>query len=290
MQKVCLNEHRGRKSFMDLSGRHKPKLHGGAFRMGDRAAAYVWLLDWRARNPNDHIIVIDDPHKDEVRTWASHLDIKWMFGDIADELWIADTATEEIAKPPAYQMYHTNMWRIWLWLRKNKICNPAIKPKLENVEKMRKLLDERKIPAGFVTLQPLYDAYYNTHRNAPPEWWAALAEEVGKIRPVVLIGTTESAAKMRTPNNCYPLWQNKLSPMDSLALISMSALHIGGETGTTLWAPIFQIPTVGVYMHWGDTGGHFPQDCRPMSFNHQVRHVLLGGSIVSGATTIKSML
>jgi hypothetical protein len=289
MKKLLLSEHHGRRAFMDLSGRHKPKLHGGAFRMGDRAAAYVWLLDWRTRNPHDHIIVVDDPNREEV-SWAKHLDIEWMFRGIADELWIAESSTEEIPKPAAYVMYHTNMWRIWLWLRKNKICRPSIQPKPENCTKVRALLDKHKLYSGFITIQPLYDAAYNQHRNAPPGWWAELCEEIGKICPVVLIGTKDSAAKMRTPKNCYPLWNEDLDPMDSLALISMAAVHVGGETGTTLWAPILNIPTAAVYIHWGDTGGHFPMDCRPMQFEKPVRHIPLNGSSATGAAVVKRLL
>ena len=290
MKKIILSSHPGRRSFMDLSGRHKPKLHGGAFRMGDRAAAYTWLLDWRTRNPHDHIIVIDDPNREEVKQWARFLDMDWMFRGVADELWYAESSTEEIPKPNAYVMYHTNMWRIWLWLRKNKVCKPTIQPKPENCTKTRELLKKAGVPAKFITVQPLYDAAYNQHRNAPPGWWAELCTELGKLCPIVLLGTTESAARMRTPKNCYPLWENKLDPMDSMALISMATAHVGGETGTTLWAPIFNIPTAAAYLHWGDTGGHFPMDCRPMQFEKPVRHIPLNGSIAIGAAVVRKLL
>jgi ADP-heptose:LPS heptosyltransferase len=279
MHKIEYSSKHGRHSFMDLSGRYKPKLHGGAFRMGDRAAAYVWLLDWRARNPHDHIIVIDDPHREEVKRWAACLDAEWMFKGIANEIWVSDTHEEFIPKPAAYPMYHTNMWRIWMWLRKHKIGKPTIRPKDDNIRRMDELLHKLKVPRPFVTIQPLYDAKYNTHRNAPPAWWQMVAGEVGRLKPVVLIGTQESAKQMeKIPLNCFPLWKHDLTPMDSLALISMAEAHIGGETGTTLWAPIFNIPTLGVYTHWGDTGGHFPMDCRPMPFEKQVRHLPLNGN------------
>jgi ADP-heptose:LPS heptosyltransferase len=279
MRKIAYKPKHGRRAFMDLSGRHKPKLHGGAFRMGDRAAAYVWLLDWRMRNPHDHIIVIDDPHREEVKQWAACLDAEWMFSEIANEIWISDSHEEFIPKPNAYTMYHTNMWRIWLWLRKHKICKPTLRPKADSLKRMDQLLHKLKVPRPFVTVQPLYDAKYNTFRNAPPTWWQMLASEAGKMRPVVLIGTETSAKQMvKVPRNCFPLWDHALSPMDSMALISMAEAHIGGETGTTLWAPIFNVPTIGVYLHWGDTGGHFPMDCRPMPFGSQVRHMSLNGS------------
>lgn len=277
MRRIVIGKHAGgRTAFLDMSGRFKPKVWGGLFRMGDRAAAHLWVGDWRKRHPNDHIIIIDDPFKDGAAD-ALHLDAVWLFDGIADEIWLTERKDEYIAKPNAYPLYHTNLWRIWLWLRDHKIFVPTIKPKPENLERVRYLLEQYKAPKKFVTFHPLFDAKYNISRNAPISWWYEVADKLTKTTPTVLIGSYQVAQQFKPLAGAYPLWDEKLSPMDSLALIYTASAHIGGETGLSLWASMFNVPTVAVYSYWHPTSGHFPMDCRPIPFKAPVEHALLGG-------------
>jgi hypothetical protein len=64
--------------------------------------------------------------------------------------------------------------------------------------------------------------------------------------------------------------------MDTLAVVSKATAHVGGETGVTIWAPIFKIPTVAVYRQWeGWEREHL--DVRPISFGAPVAHAQLLG-------------
>jgi hypothetical protein len=277
MKQITIGHHTGsRCAFMDMSGRFKPKVWGGTFRMGDRAAAHLWVAEWRKRNPNDRIIVIDDPFKGDAVD-ALNLDAVWLFSGVADQVWMMDRKDEHIERPKAYPLYHTNLWRIWLWLRSNRTVDPVIKPKPESMERARQLLKDCKVPAKFMTVQPLFDAGYNKGRNAPIPWWRAVTEQLKLKYPVVMLGSHTVAQQFQPMAGVYPLWEHRLSPMDSLAVLSMSAAHLGGETGLTLWSAMFRRPTLAAYSRWGTTTSHFPMDCRPIPMGAPVEHVPLGG-------------
>ncbi len=257
--------------------------------MGDRAAAYLWVAEWRKRSPLDKILVIDDPFKGDAPD-GLQLDAVWLFNGIADEVWLTERKGEHIEHPGAYPLYHTNLWRIWLWLRNNKTAVPQVKPKQESIERTQQLRKQYKVPEKYITLQPLFDAPYNAHRNAPIEWWRGVTKKLKNDYPIVLLGTSESAKGFKPMEGVYPLWDEKLTPMDSLALIRDGAAHIGGETGLTLWAPFFDRPTVAIYSYWSTTGGSFPMDCRPMPFGAPVEHAMLKGSFDTVAEKLKKVL
>jgi hypothetical protein len=204
------------------------------------------------------------------------LDPVWLFEHIADEVWITTTPDEQIPHPSTYPLYHTNLWRIWRWLRANKKANPTITPKQESIDRVKQLLEDYKVPEKFVTLQPLFDAGYNQHRNAPVGWWREVTDKLCAHFPVVLLGTPQSALKFGKHEKAYSLWDNDLSPMDSLALLYLAQVHAGGETGLSLWAAVFKRPTVAIYATWSDTGGHFPMDCRPLSCGAPVEWAPIG--------------
>jgi hypothetical protein len=279
MRQIAIGTHTGsRHAFLDMSGRFKPKVWGGTFRMGDRAAAHLWVAEWRKRNPTDRIIIIDDPFKDDAAD-ALNLDAVWLFSGVADDIWMMERKDEHIDRPKAYPLYHTNLWRIWLWLRSHRTVDPVIKPKPESLERARQLLKDCKVPAKFLTVQPLFDAAYNKGRNAPIPWWRALTEKLKEKFPVVMLGSQSVAQQFKPMEGIYPLWEQRLSPMDSMAIMSLSSAHLGGETGLTLWSAMFKRPTLAAYSYWSSTMGHFPMDCRPISLGAPVEHVPLGGNI-----------
>ena len=289
MKKLVIGGHTGsRLAMLDMSGRFKPKVWGGLFRMGDRAAAHVWVAEWRKRHAGDRILIIDDPFK-EGSGDSIQLDAKWLFNGIADEIWLTERKDEHIANPGAYQLYHTNLWRIWYWLRYNKTVIPTIEPKPAGLERARQLLAHYKVPERFVTFQPLFDAPYNKIRNAPIVWWRAVAEKLREVAPLVMIGSYAVGQQFRQMDGVYPLWDAKLSPMDSLALIRLGATHVGGETGMTLWASMFRRPTVAVYARWSSSSGKYPMDCRPLSFGAPVVHAQLSGDAAGVAEKVKQL-
>jgi hypothetical protein len=285
MKKVLLGDRKTAPAFFDMGARFKPRAagwYGGAFRIGDRAAAYVWLGDWRHKNPGRRLVVVED----SVMPGTEHsraLPGKWLFSGIADELWIAEEPGEQIMRPPGQTLYHVTMWRIWRWLMSHKTVKPAIRPTNEAMSKARELLKKHNAPTRFVTCQPLFDAGYDKYRNAPVEWWHSLVSALRGPMPVALLGLPENAGRMPLDgHNIIPLWNEKVDAMVTLALICHSALHIGGATGTTLWAPIFQIPTLACYVGWSPHPG-MRTDTRPMSFGAPVVYAQLGGDVKSVA-------
>jgi hypothetical protein len=76
--------------------------------------------------------------------------------------------------------------------------------------------------------------------------------------------------------------------MTSLALIYEAKVHTGGTTGTTLWAPIFKIPTLAAYATWAEHDGK-RTDTRPLSFGAPVVSGQLGGDTQELAATAFSL-
>ena len=290
MKKLVIGNHSGgRFAFLDMSGRFKPKVWGALFRIGDRAAAHLWVLQWRKNSPNDRILIIDDPFK-EGSGDAIQLNATWLFAGLADEVWLTEHKDEHIDNPGAYPLYHTNLWRIWHWLRQHKTVEPTIQPKAESLERAKQLLVQYKVPSRFATLQPLFDAGYNKHRNAPVAWWRRLAECIRGDVPLVMVGSYGVGQQFGKLDGVYPLWDERLSPMDSLALIRLSSVHAGGETGLTLWSTMFKRPTVALYAQWKTMAIEPAADCRPIPFGAPLEPAQLGGNELVIAEQVKRML
>jgi hypothetical protein len=279
MKKITLGDRTSAPAFFDMGARYKPRgagWYGGAFRIGDRAAAHIWLADWRLKNPGRRLVVVED----SVMPGTEHsraLPGKWLFRSIADELWVVEHVGEHIPRPTGQTLYHVTMWRIWRWLMVHKTVNPTIRPTQEAMARALELLKKYDAPTKFVTCQPLFDAGYDKYRNAPASWWRELAVSMRGAMPVVLLGLPSSADKMPLAgDNVIPLWREEMDAMTTLAVICHGSLHVGGATGTTLWAPIFKIPTLACYAGWSPHPGR-RTDTRPMSFGSPVVYAHLGG-------------
>ena len=251
--------------------------YGHGFAIGDRAWTHVWMLDWRARHPDARLILTDRTNANpQLQSWACCLDAAWLGAGIADEIWETVYQEEPLPRLRAYPLYHAPMGRIWKWLRRNKQVTPTIRPKPEAMARAEEVLARYKVPPKFIVLHPLWDASYNTYRNAPPTWWDAVCVQLAKMAPVVVVGAHWNSSKMPLPGNAFPIWNERLSSMDTLALVSKATVHVGGETGFTIWAPIFQVPTLAVYRKW--KGWETDQlDVRPISFGAPVVHAQLLG-------------
>jgi len=281
MRKAIVGTRTGPLFCMDMACKlvpaDRPRWYGHGFAIGDRAWTHVWMLDWRKRHPDHRLILTDRGHrKVSLRSWAGPLDARWLGEGIVDEIWETEYAEEAIPDPQARRLYHTSMGRIWKWLRKHCVVKPTIRPKSEAMERARVVLKRYGVPERFMTVQPLFDATYNTYRNASPEWWSCVCRELSSVAPVVVLGAQWNAMSMVVPPKAIPVWLEPLTAMETLAIVSQAAVHVGGETGVTIWAPIFGVPTVAVYRTWSGWENDF-QDVRPISFGSPVVPAKLGG-------------
>jgi hypothetical protein len=292
MKRIIFSDRKQAPAFYDMGCRFAPYLskpwYGGPFRIGDRAAAHVWLADWRLRNPIRRLVVVED----SLMAGTEHsraLPGSWLFKDIADELWVVEEPGEVVKRPEGQTLYHVTMWRIWRWLMFNKIVVPTIRPMPESVERMKTILDRYKVPSKYITVQPLFDATYDKFRNANVTWWASVLNTLQTQFPVVVLGLRENADKLKVSgHNLYPIWQESINAMESLAIISRSSVHVGGATGLTLWAPIFQISTLACYIGWSAHPGK-KTDTRPLSFGAPVVFSLLDGDVKTMAVTVEGL-
>ncbi len=278
MRKSVIGARDGSPAFFDMACRCCPPgagWYGTAFRIGDRAAAYVWLADWRLRHPKHRITVLIDDVMPGTE-YSRHLPGEWLFSGIADELWLADSAQEKFPTPSGHVLYHTTMWKIWRWLMHNRILQePQIRPPKWAFEKAADIRKKLSIPDCYATIQPLFDAAYDVYRNADPAWWGGVAQQLARTIPVMVLGTRANAERMYCAPGTYPAWNLGPDPMVSLALICEARMHVGGATGTTLWAPIFNVPTLACYRVWAPHPGK-QTDTRPMAFKQPVVFAPLG--------------
>lgn len=237
--------------------------YGKGFRMGDRAAAYLWLADWRQKNPARKMTVYEDSLMPGTEN-SRHLPGHWLFEGIADELITVTQEGERIQPPVGERLYHVTMWRIWMWLMKHRTVDPKIQPLPAATRRANELLDKYKVPRNFVVVSPLFDAAYDTYRNQTSQWWHKMAFKLSGAVPTVMIGTSASAAVIGTPAGTFPLWNETLNPMESLAIIKQASLYVGGATGMTLWAAIFKTPVLACYKVWAPHPGK-KTDTRPIS-------------------------
>ena len=292
MRKVVLGNRTANPRYFDMANRfRKPGQgwYGQGFRVGDRCAAHVWLADYRLRNPDEKIVVVEDSWTPQTLV-SKDLPGVWLFKDIADEVWVTEYPNEEIPHPPGGTLYHVSMWRIWLWLAANKVVTPSITPTDAAKDRAQAIRRHYGIPDKYITLQPLWDAGYDRYRNEGPTWWHRVVYHLSKKLPVVLLGTPANALKMPKVPGTFPVWEKPVDIMTSLALIEGAATHVGGETGTSLWAPVLQTPTVALYRHWGhQRGKSTPTDTRPMSFGKPVVFSKLGGDATQTIYTVASV-
>lgn len=282
----------GSPAFFDMSARFNP---GGfyqireSFGMGDRAAMHVWLGDWRKRNPDRRLVVIEDRTL-QGPEYRNDLKGEWLVGEFVDELWIVETKGEVITRPPGDAIYCVAVWGAWRHLRDSRVFNPTIKPEPEAMEVVGRKLGELGVPKDFITLQPLFDARFNFYRNGKISWWEEVCEKLAKEFPTVVIGDACNSNRMTVAKGAYPLWTHGLRPMESLAVVSQASVHVGGMTGFTIWAPVFRIPTVAVYRRWHELAANGSIDERPFSFGEPVVWAPLEGDTDELVQAVRSVV
>lgn len=265
-------------AFFDMAARFKPRgavWYGAAFRIGDRAAAHVYIGEWREKYPDRRLIIAEDSLMDGTE-YSRYLPGEWLFKDFADELWIVDKKGETVPEPPGDALYNVSLWRIWRKLYENRIFIPRIKPLAESMISAGNKLNGLNVPPEFITIQPLFDAKYNLSRNGTIKWWEEVCVNLSCKFPTVILGDEHNIRMMKFTGKSYYFCNPGLNPMESLAVISMAKVHVGGATGTTLWSPMFNTPTVAVYRKWNEYSNG-PVDERPMPFGAPVVWALLEG-------------
>ena len=235
------------------------------FRMGDRAAAHLVLLDWRARNPDRRLVIYDDPWQPGAEA-SRALDPAWLFAGIADEIVQAGHHREPLPPPVGENLYCRDLWYLWPRLR-DRAAEPTIRPPPDALDRARRRLAEGGVGRRFVTLQPLFDAGYSVHRNAPWGWWLKLARELTAVGPLVVLGDHRHRDVLARFPGALHLCSPGDGPMEALAAVSLAGLHVGGETGLTLWAGLFSTPLLAVYRFPIRTG---LTDTRPLAFKAPV--------------------
>lgn len=276
MWELLLDLRSGPPACYDMACRYGPMSapvgRRGGFRIGDRAAAYVFLHHWRRRYPDQRLIVLDDPylpHNEESRSISS----AWMFQDVADELWVADTPDEVIPRPPGKWLHERCLWLDWKEFR-DQPPPPLPRPPEIVHERVERWLERRGIQGPFMTVHPLLDAAYDRYRNGSPLWWQLLIDRFAGSMPLVVLGLPEETPVLTMPAGAYPVGRTGLTAIEALSLIQRSWLHVGGETGFSLWAPILGTSTVALYADperggWGRAPGD-PFDTRPIPFHAPV--------------------
>ena len=119
-------------------------------------------------------------------------------------------------------------------------ANFALLPNSESVQKLSPLVPER-----FVVFNP---GSARASKRWPAEHFSFLADALSV--PVVLVGAPGETAAAEVLAHCKskPIdLSGKTSVADLVALISLSAAHIGGDTGSTHIAAALDIPAIGLY-------------------------------------------
>lgn len=263
-----LNFYQNNPSYFDMAEHIYSKKSASGFRLGDRAAAYIYLLDWRHANLSSKLVVFENLGRSGVPV---EFDAEWLFAGLADEIWTSRTTDFEggacgwpSVSPGWRPLYNRSMWSIWRGLRTRwrELPHPGIKLKAEALQRAERYREVHRVPCCYVTMQPLYDAQYNRYRNFPVDWWYALYARLTREGISVVVLDKPNSFFLQTYGRNIRFYST-CSVMTNLALAGSAHVHIGGETGLTLWAAILGVPIAAVYKFWGIMNR---MDYRPIPF------------------------
>jgi hypothetical protein len=268
-------------AYFDMAGYVYKGKSASGFRLGDRAAVYIYLLDWRHSNLSSKLVVFENLGRPGVPT---EFEAEWLFAGLADEIWTSRTVDSEgcsrgwpSISPGWRPLYTRSMWSIWRGLRTRwrELPHPSIKLKTESLQRADWYLKAHQVPSGYVTMQPLYDAQYNRYRNFPIEWWYALYTRLTREGISVVVLDKPNSLFLQAYGK-HIRFYSTCSVMTNLALVRSSKAHIGGETGLTLWAAILGVPIMAVYKFWGIMNR---MDYRPIPFGAPIEPCKLSADV-----------
>jgi hypothetical protein len=233
--------------FFDMAGRFPDKSeYGRGFRIGDCAAGYILVLQWRSMNPGEPLLVLDD------RSWPECVNSRefladWMFADDPTTHVRTLRSGEYVDQPAETNLYSCPLWETW---RNLKSIEPIefgqmITPVTGAQARGNEFLEEQGLEdRPFIVIQPLFDAGYNTYRNRPWDYWMELAKKLTSLTPVVVAHQSDYVEMIdhTVPGLSFTSTAG-LTPMETLAVISKANLMVGGETGLPLWSSILRTPT-----------------------------------------------
>jgi len=263
------------------------------WRMGDFAGLRLLLEDWRRANPNARVSVSYNTYHWR-SVYGSQLNLEWVFEGLVDVLYETESKHDQIPNQPGIPMvgrvFSSHIWNDWGRLRidvteNGRQLTPRTPPS-EDLARARELLDRKGVPENYVTLHPLFDAGYNKYRNGSTIWWNQLIDNMAKLVPVVVIGTAGYTRHIHIPPNAFQTFDYGVPAHISLAMISQAKVHVGGETGLTLWAGVCGVPVLATYGRWisaKDKAGR-PADFRPIPVSAPVIYAPLNGPAPEVAT------
>lgn len=238
-------------AYFDMACRLGPTnrlpLERGGFRVGDRAGAYAQLAVWRRDNPQSRLTVLEDPYLPNVGK-SYELPAKWFARELADCVIEFDEDEEPTFGDLGNPLHSGNVWTPWSEIALNP--GDVWVPKLETfyIERGQAKRDLYLVnETSYVTVQPLFDADYDIERNIAIELWQKLCIQLARHVWVVVVGSAKVANRCPVPWPVQPLWCENLHFQETLTVIQEAQVHVGGETGTTLWAPLLRTPTVALY-------------------------------------------
>jgi len=243
MEKIILGSRNASPAFFDMSCRWKrnvwyslPKPNidklGGGFRVGDKAAAYVFLTHWRKNFPDRKLVIIDDPFIRE-SVFSKEIPMNLLFKNIADEIWITGRLNERLVEAPSGEpLYVDPLWDWWDSVGREVSKSLNVEMEIPKVS----ISDDY-----FVTIVPVFNRPNNAWRNITIDYWLELIDLVAQKVPTITI------SKDRFPKPDSGEFFDDLSVWEVLGLLKNSKLHISGETGFTLWAPILGTLTLAFY-------------------------------------------
>ncbi len=261
-------------------------------RIGDMACYYVLLHQWRLQDNDTKFYVLYN-HGSWRSKYGKLMDLSWIFGSVVDEIW-TDAKGENIPDPPNSQRVPNSIIMPHHWVSWAKLANNlnGLKPPLrmdeERLAKADEWLDSLNVPRPFATVQPLFDAGYHHYRNGTPVWWRTVIKRAAEKVPLVVLTGSELTQQLGDVRPATLMHNNE--PMDTMAVMARSSLHLGAETGFTLWASVFGVPLLAAYRFWRQSkdGDRNIADFRPLPFSSWVLPVGLGGSVDDVAKQITS--
>jgi hypothetical protein len=189
--------------------------------------------------------VLTYPNVNEIN--SADLSMLWLLDGIADEVKVVGSSA---LRPVGEPLYTRHLFNWWAEFRRVPHYRPLVFPQhiTDYVDRTAgRLLGQDE----FLTVQPLFDVRYDRHRNEKPNWWAEVITCLQRhYKTAVLCTEASGRALPHLPDGVVPLWNLGLNVAHSLAVMSKSAGHFGGETGLTLWAGVLQLPLAAAYRYW----------------------------------------
>jgi len=263
--------------FMAAYRTTRKKFHGKLFRVGDRAVVHGLLSQWRRANPGRQLLVVYEENLVST-AFSKAVNPSWFLEGVADQILMGKEA-KGLRPPRGEPLYSAQIFDLWRRLRGSAPLHTKLRPPADSLEYADTIFRGLHLPARFIACQPLYDAPYDKHRNAPPVWWADVFRRIAREAPVALLGPRQSMDLVNVPG-AYGLWPHERNAMDSLTFASRAAVFVGGDTGVPHWAAVFSVPLVSCQTYWDIQWSNNRlrhMDVRPISFGAPVVHARLRG-------------